>query len=430
MQSVASVNQAKEMDDQGRAGEAKRTCRFCSCELSTTFIDLGMSPPCENVRRPQEMDSVEHFYPLHVFVCERCWLVQLREYIAPEDIFREYAYFSSMSDSWLKHAKDYSHKMIERFQLGSDHQVVEIASNDGYLLKNFVEKHIPALGIEPALNVAEVGRENGVPSINEFFGCEVAEKLAAQGTKADLLLGNNVLAHVPDLNDFVGGLKILLNSDGVVTMEFPHLWELMENRQFDTIYHEHYSYLSALTVQKVFAHHGLRLFDVEQLASHGGSLRVFATHQDSQQHPSTGAVERLIDFELEKGLGNLEAYQSFKDQVESLKLDVLQFLIDAKRQGKRVAGYGAPGKGVTLLNYMGIRNDLIEFTVDRNEYKQGTFVPGTGIPVFAPTAIFEQKPDYVFILPWNLRKEIVEQMKSIKEWGGRFVVPIPSLEIV
>ncbi|MEM8735729.1 MAG: class I SAM-dependent methyltransferase, partial [Planctomycetota bacterium] len=399
-------------------------------KLDQTFIDLGMSPPCENVRRPEEMDSVEYFYPLHVFVCEKCWLVQLREYIAPEDIFREYAYFSSMSDSWLKHAKDYAEKMIDRFALGSDHQVIEIASNDGYLLKNFVASGIPALGVEPALNVAEVGRQNGVPSINEFFGCAVAEKLVAEGTKADLLLGNNVLAHVPDLNDFVGGLKILLAEDGIVTMEFPHLWELMENRQFDTIYHEHYSYLSALTVQRVFAHHGLKLFDVEQLPSHGGSLRIYATHDECLKHKSTGAVERLIEFELGKGLGTLEAYQSFKEEVEGLKWDVLQFLINAKKSGKRVVGYGAPGKGVTLLNYIGIRSDLLEFTVDRNEYKQGTFVPGTGIPVFAPQAILEQKPDYVLILPWNLKKEIMEQMKAIREWGGQFVVPIPSLEVI
>lgn len=399
--------------------------------MTNTFVDLGMSPPCENVRRPEEMDTAEVFYPLHVFVCDQCWLVQLREYIAPEQIFREYAYFSSMSQSWLDHAARYAADMTERFSLGPQSQVIEIASNDGYLLQNFVQAEIPALGIEPATNVAAVAeKQRGVPSVNEFFGVELAEQLAARGTQADLLLGNNVLAHVPDINDFVGGLQRLLKKSGVITMEFPHLWELMVNRQFDTIYHEHYSYLSLIAVEKIFARHGLRLFDVQRLQTHGGSLRIFATHEDDQTHAEQSTVAELLEFEREQKLDELSAYQRFDSEIQSLKCDILEFLIQAKRDGKKVAGYGAPGKGVTLLNYCGIRNDLLQFTVDRNEYKQGTYVPGTGIPVFEPQRIMEEKPDYVFILPWNLKDEIMTQMSQVREWGGKFVVPIPELSIV
>lgn len=415
--------------DTGEVGIV-RNCRFCGNDLEHTFIDLGMSPPCENVRRPEDMDLHEVFYPLHVFVCDQCWLVQLREYVSPDDIFVEYAYFSSMSDSWLEHARRYTDEMVERFSLNESDQVVELASNDGYLLQNFVRLGIPALGVEPAKNVAKVGEKKGVPSINKFFGCETATEMCNDGIRANLLLGNNVLAHVPDLNDFVGGMKILLADNGVITMEFPHLLQLMDNNQFDTIYHEHYSYLSILTVEKVFAHHGLRLFDVQELPTHGGSLRIFATHEESTNHLRTDAVDALLSREREAGLDTIESYRSFRGQVEELKLDILEFLIKAKREGKTVAGYGAPGKGITLLNYCGIRNDLMEFTVDRNQYKQGTFMPGTGIPVFEPDYMRTQKPDYVFILPWNLKHEIMKQMSGIREWGGKFVVPIPNLEIL
>lgn len=418
-------------DEKTSGSAASRCCRFCSAPLGQTFVDLGMSPPCENVRRPEEMDTAEVFYPLHVFVCDQCWLVQLREYIAPEQIFREYAYFSSMSQSWVDHAARYATAMTERFSLDTQSQVIEIASNDGYLLQNFVKANVPALGIEPATNVAKVAEvERGVSSVNEFFGVSLAEQLVSRGTQADLLLGNNVLAHVPDINDFVGGLKRLLKPEGVITMEFPHLWELMVNRQFDTIYHEHYSYLSLISVEKIFAHHGLRLFDVERLQTHGGSLRIYAAHAENQTHSRQPAVAELLRFEREQNLEDLVAYQRFDSEIQSLKCDILEFLIQAKRDGKKVAGYGAPGKGVTLLNYCGIRNDLLSFTVDRNEYKQGTFVPGTGIPVFAPNRIAEERPDYVFILPWNLKDEIVSQMSHVREWGGKFVVPIPELAII
>ena len=315
-----------------------RACRFCGNHLQHTFIDLGMSPPCESVRRPEEMDSPETFYPLHVFVCEQCWLVQLREYIAPEDIFVEYAYFSSMSESWLAHARRYVDAMVERFELNASHQVVEIASNDGYLLQNFVRLGIPALGVEPAKNVAKVGEEKGVPSVNKFFGVQTAQELVKRGSHADLLLGNNVLAHVPDLNDFVGGMKILLAQDGVITMEFPHLLELMNNNQFDTIYHEHYSYLSMITVEDVFGKHGLRVFDVEELSTHGGSLRVYATHSETTKHTRSESVNRLLEREREARLDSLESYQDFTAKIETLKLDILQFLIQAKREGKVVAG--------------------------------------------------------------------------------------------
>ncbi|MEM7478679.1 MAG: class I SAM-dependent methyltransferase [Planctomycetota bacterium] len=410
--------------------QIERKCRFCDHDLTHSFVDLGLSPPCENVRLPADMDKQEVFFPLHVFLCDSCWLVQLREYIAPDDIFVEYAYFSSMSESWLAHARKYADDMVARFGLDSSNQVIEIASNDGYLLQNFVRMKIPALGVEPAINVARVGEEKGVRSINKFFGVQTAKEIVADGIRADLLLGNNVLAHVPDLNDFVGGMKVVLSPQGVITMEFPHLLRLMENRQFDTIYHEHYSYLSLLTVQKVFEHHGLRVFDVQELASHGGSIRVFATHEECSQHPRLDAVDNLLRTELAAGLNTLGAYQAFRGEVEALKFDILSFLIKAKREGKTVAGYGAPGKGITLLNYCGIRSDLMPFTVDRNEYKQGTFMPGTGIPVFSPDYLRDVKPDYVFILPWNLKKEIMQQMEDIRSWGSKFVVPIPALEVL
>lgn len=408
----------------------ERKCRFCGSASLHTFVDLGMSPPCESVRRPEEMDFPEVYYPLHVFVCDQCWLVQLREYIPPDEIFTEYAYFSSMSDSWLEHAKKYVEEVVPRFGLSEASQVIEIASNDGYLLKNFVTRGIPALGIEPAANVAKVAETNGIKSLVRFFGSETAQQLVSQGTQADLLLGNNVLAHVPDLNDFVGGLKILLNDEGVITMEFPHLLQLMNNNQFDTIYHEHYSYLSLLTVEQVFQHHGLRIFDVDELRSHGGSLRIYATHTACKCHEPTASLDRVIKDELNAGLNRLGSYQAFRTQIENLKLDIMTFLIDAKRRGKTVAGYGAPGKGITLLNYCGIRCDLIAYTVDRNPYKQGTFMPGTGIRIHSPDYLREQKPDYVFILPWNLKSEIIDQLSDLKDMGCKFVIPIPELTVI
>ena len=407
----------------------QRPCRFCNTQLTHTAIDLGASPLCENVRRPEEMDQPETYFPLRVFVCDECWLVQLREYVAPDKIFTEYAYFSSNSDSWLQHAEKYCEHVTKRFGLGPEQQVVEIASNDGYLLQNFVQSGIPALGVEPAANVAEVARAKGVKTVVKFFGVETARELVADGYSADLLLGNNVLAHVPNLNDFVGGLKLLLKPDGVITMEFPHLLQLVEQNQFDTIYHEHYSYLKVLTVSKIFGQHGLRIFDVQELKSHGGSLRVFATHQDNKTHQIFASVDRIKTQEREAGLDSLTAYHAFRERVSALKMKILEFLIQAKKTGKRVAGYGAPGKGITLLNYCGIRADLIGYTVDRNKYKQGTFVPGTGIPVLSPETLEKDQPDYVFILPWNLKQEIMSQVDAAK-WGGKFVVPIPHLEII
>lgn len=405
-------------------------CRYCGEKLLHTFIDLGMSPPCESVRRREDMDAPEVFYPLHVYLCDHCWLVQLREYLPPAEIFTEYAYFSSTSDSWLAHARFYVESMIHRFELDRRHQVVEIASNDGYLLQNFVRHDIPSLGIEPAANVAKIAEAKGVRSIVRFFGLDTASELVRSGIRADLLIGNNVLAHVPDINDFVGGLKVLLAEEGVITMEFPHLLRLMEQKQFDTIYHEHYSYLSLLTVERIFEGHGLRLFDVEELATHGGSLRIFATHREANRHLLSPRLTGLREQEQQAGMNELSCYASFGQQVEKLKLDILSFFIEAKRAGKTIAGYGAPGKGVTLLNYCGIRADFLSFTVDRNVYKQGSYVPGTGIPIYEPEHIRRCQPDYVFILPWNLKEEIMQQMQDIRDWGGRFVVPIPELQVI
>lgn len=404
-------------------------CRFCNTPLKHTLVDLGMSPLCESFVPADKVNHMEPFYPLHVWVCDRCWLVQLQEYVSPAEIFSEYAYFSSYSESWLAHARKYVDMIVARLGLGTDHHVVEIASNDGYLLQNFVQRGIPATGIEPAANVAKAAEEKGVTSVVRFFGCDCATDLSAEGKQADLIIGNNVLAHVPDLNDFVGGLKILLKPAGVITMEFPHLERLMEGNQFDTIYHEHFSYLSILAVQKIFDHHGLRLFDVEELKSHGGSLRIFATHKDDTTHAATGAVEALLQRELAAGFDSLPAYARFGEQVIKTKHDMLEVLIRLRREGKKVVGYGAPGKGNTLLNYCGIRTDFLEYTVDRNPYKHGRFCPGTHIPIHPVEKIAETKPDYLFVLPWNLKTEIMEQMAYIREWGGQFIVPIPTVEI-
>jgi hypothetical protein len=405
-------------------------CRFCDADLKHSFVDLGMSPLCQTHVSAEQLTEAEMFLPLHAYICDQCFLVQLQEFVAPADIFGEYAYFSSYSDSWIAHAKAYAARMVERFQYGPRSKVVEIASNDGYLLQHFVAMGIPALGIEPAANVAKVAVDKGIPTVVRFFGRQTASEVAAEHGKADLLLGNNVLAHVPDLNDFVGGMKILLKGDGVITMEFPHLFRLMEMNQFDTIYHEHFSYFSFFTVEKVFAAHGITLFDVEELSTHGGSLRIYGRHAEDGSEQVTERVSALRSRELEAGVADLATYRSFAEQVRETKRKLLDFLIGAKRDGKSVVGYGAPGKGNTLLNYCGIRQDFLDYTVDRNPYKQGKFTPGTRIPIVDPSRIKETRPDYILILPWNLKDEICEQMSFVREWGGRFVVPIPEVRIV
>ena len=404
-------------------------CRFCGEKLQYTFVDLGMSPMCESYVAAEQLNVMEPFYPLHVYVCGSCFLVQLEEYVDPQEIFTEYAYFSSYSSDWLKHAESYVAMAADRFGLDGSSLVVEVASNDGYLLQYCVQRGIPALGIEPAANVAEVAIGKGVPTRVEFFGVETARRLAAEGKMADLLLGNNVLAQVPDLNDFVKGMKILLKPGGVITMEFPHLMRLMEENQFDTIYHEHFSYFSFITVEKIFAAHGLELFDVEELGTHGGSLRIFARHSGADCFEVSPRVGELRSREEAAGITRIDTYGNFAEQVRETKRKLLHFLITAKREGKSVAGYGAPGKGNTLLNYCGVRTDFLDFTVDRNPYKQGKFLPGTHIPIYAPEKILETKPDYLLILPWNFKEEIMEQMSCIREWGGQFVVPVPEAKV-
>lgn len=404
-------------------------CRFCSTPLTTSLVDLGMSPLCQTQVAADRLQDMEPFYPLHAYVCHQCFLVQLQEFVSPQQIFGEYAYFSSYSTSWVEHARRYSQMAIERFGLGASSKVMEIASNDGYLLQHFVAAGIPVLGIEPAANVAKVAVDRGIPSEVRFFGCETARHIASHHGRPDLLLGNNVLAHVPDLNDFVGGMKILLAPGGVITMEFPHLLQLMRHNQFDTIYHEHFSYFSFVAVSRVFAHHGLTIFDVQELPTHGGSLRIFARHTDNQSLPVTEAARELRQRELADGFETLDRYRGFDAQVRQTKNQLLRFLIDAKEAGKKVVGYGAPGKGNTLLNYCGIRTDYLDFTVDANPYKQGAYTPGTRIPILAPDAIREARPDYVLILPWNLRDEISKVAGYVREWGGKFVVPIPKVEV-
>jgi SAM-dependent methyltransferase len=405
------------------------TCRFCGAPLRETFVDLGMSPLSNAYLTADKLRRMEPFYPLHVWVCGQCFLVQLEAFETPEEIFGDYAYFSSYSDSWLDHCRRYVEAMMKRLPLGAASRVVELASNDGYLLQYFQQHGVPVLGVEPARNVAQAAIAKGVPTESVFFGRQTAQRLRAEGRAADLLIGNNVLAHVPDLNDFVGGMKILLKPEGVITIEFPHLVRLIEGNQFDTIYQEHFSYFSFLTVERVFAHHGLRLFDVEQLPTHGGSLRIYGCHAETSR-PTTERVAALKAEERAYGIERMETYHRFAERVHEVKRDVLSFLIEARRNGKRVAGYGAPAKGNTLLNYCGIRTDLLEFTVDRNPEKQGKFLPGTHIPVYAPEKIFEVRPDYVLILPWNLRDEIVRTMGDIRRWGGKFVVPIPRVEVI
>jgi len=405
-------------------------CRICGTLISDVVLDLGMSPLCQTAKAPCDVDRSEVFYPLRVYLCHTCWLLQLPMHAAPAEIFTaDYPYFSSFSDSWLEHARKYAEDMTRRLSLGASSQVVEIASNDGYLLRNFVDLGIPALGIEPARNVAEAARARGVPTLVRFFGREVAQELSDQGQAADLLIGNNVLAHVPDLNDFVGGLARLLKPQGILTVEFPHLLELMHGNQFDTIYHEHFSYLCLGTVEEVFYRHGLQVFDVERIATHGGSLRIFAQRASTGVQPTHARVADLRRIEQQAGLQQADTYHAFADQVRGTKHKILRFLLDAQHSGKRVAGYGAPGKGVTLLHYCGIDADLLPYTVDRNPKKQHHFLPGTSIPIHPPSYIETDRPDYLFLLPWNLKNEIAQQQSRIRTWGGQFVVPIPQVEV-
>lgn len=407
----------------------QNTCRSCGNPLKHTFVELGVSPLANSYLTEKQLQQMEPFYPLHAYVCDACYLVQLNEFESPEQIFGDYAYFSSYSESWLNHAKEYTNLMVKRFGLNSNSHVVEIASNDGYLLQYFKEKGIPVLGIEPAKNVAKVAQEAGIPTITKFFGVQTASELSTEGKLADLMLGNNVLAHVPDLNNFVKGFKVLLKPQGVITMEFPHLMRLIEENQFDTIYHEHFSYFSLITVIKVFAKHGLTIFDVQELPTHGGSLRIYACHAEDISKPVSERISDLLNREIDAGFTDLELYQSFGKRVKETKRNILDFMIKIKREGKSIVGYGAPAKGNTLLNYCGIRTDFIDYTVDRSPHKQGHFLPGTRIPIYQPDKIKKTKPDYLIILPWNLKDEIMEQMAHIRDWGGQFVTLIPDVKI-
>ncbi len=408
----------------------ERNCRFCGNPLHISVADLGMSPVSNDNIKPERLSAMEPFYPLHAYVCDKCWLVQLEQFQTADQIFSdEYAYFSSYSESWLEHALQYSLKVIERFDINQDSQVVEIASNDGYLLKNFLEKGVKILGVEPCANIAKVAEEIGIPSLVKFFGVNTAEEMVRNSIRADLLIGNNVLAHAPDLNDFVRGMKILLAPTGVITMEFPHLEKLLEFNQFDTIYHEHFSYFSLVTVEKVFAEFGLVIFDIEEIPTHGGSLRIYARHESDTSKPVQESVKNLRDQEIQAGFTDPAIYLNYSERVKATKRRLLLFLIEVKSQGKTIVGYGAPAKGNTLLNYCGIRNDFVDYTVDLSPHKQGLFLPGTHLPIYSPEMISETKPDYVLILPWNLKEEVMNQMAHIREWGGQFVVPIPELQV-
>lgn len=404
-------------------------CRLCSRPLQHTVVDLGMSPPCESFRQESELGLMEAYYPLHVRVCEECMLVQLEEYVSRESIFEEYAYFSSYSTSWVAHAELYCERMIDRFALDARSFVVEVASNDGYLLQHFVARGIPVLGIEPAVNVAQVAIARNIPTKTAFFGKRLAADMAAAGHKADLIVANNVLAQVPDINDFLEGMTRILKPQGVVTLEFPHVATLIAQNQFDTIYHEHFSYFSLFTVQIAAQRHGLEIFDVEELPTHGGSLRVFLGHAGRSGVIGPN-VARLLDQERRSGLHGVEAYTSFAARARQAKRNLLYFLIGVKERGGSICGYGAPGKGNTLLNYCGIGTDFLDFTVDRNPYKHGRFTPGMHIPILPVEAIDRHRPDYILILPWNLKAEIIAQMRHVGEWGAKFIIPIPEVSVV
>lgn len=398
------------------------SCRFCKASLQYTFCDLGKTPLSNSYLKKADQD--ETYFPLHAYVCHHCFLVQLEQVETPAAIFTDYAYFSSFSSTWVEHARKYTEEVVARFSLTSKEHVVEIASNDGYLLQHFKEKKIPVLGIEPAKNVAKVAIAKGIPTLSKFFGSQTARELA----KADLVIANNVLAHVPDLRDFISGLKILLKPNGIITLEFPHLLRLIQQNQFDTIYHEHFSYFSLLSVQKIFQSQGLELFDVEQLPTHGGSLRIFLQHVGGKQRIDEKVWALCLE-EKTFGLDQVKTYLSFSQKAASLKRELIAFLTKAKQEGKKVAGYGAPAKGNTLLNYCNITTDLLPFTVDLSPHKQGHFLPGSRIPIYAPEKIEEFKPDYLLILPWNLKSEIQKQMSTIRNWGGKFIVPIPQVTI-
>ena len=404
-------------------------CRFCDTPLENIFVDLGMSPLSNAYLSPDKLLDMEPFYPLRVFVCQNCFLVQLPAFNSSEEIFSDYAYFSSYSDSWLDHCRKYASDIFERYQLDANSRVVEIASNDGYLLQFFKPLGVSVLGIEPAENVAKVATTSGIETIVDFFSRGLATALRRKNVQADLLIGNNVLAHVPDLNDFVAGLEILLSPDGVITMEFPHLMRLMAENQYDTIYHEHFSYFSLITVQRVFEAHGLKIFDVEQLPTHGGSLRIHACHEACGKYRSSDRRKALLKTEIEFGLDTPNCYRAFADKVHASKRQLLEFLIACRERGETIVGYGAPAKGNTLLNYCGVREDLLSYTVDRSPHKQGRYLPGTHIPIYAVDKIEETRPDYLLILPWNIKDEIMDQMAGIGRWGGKFVTPIPEIKI-
>lgn len=404
-------------------------CRFCQAKLQDAILDLGMSPLANSYLNATQIRRMEPFYPLCAYICRGCLLVQVEEVESPSNIFTDYAYFSSYSNTWLEHSKSYTDMVVDRFHLDSTSHVVEVASNDGYLLQYFLKRNINVLGIEPAANVAIAAIDKGVPTVVKFFGTATANQLVTENRQADLLIGNNVLAHVPDINDFVAGMKILLKPQGVVTMEFPHLLNLMEKVQFDTIYHEHFSYFSFTTVSKIFAAHGMKLFDVEELPTHGGSLRIYACHESDSTKMMSKNVGALCSREEAAGLTDLKQYQSFSKKVIEAKCKILEFLISAKRSGKKVAGFGAPAKGNTLLNYCGIRSDFISYTVDDTPAKQGRFLPGSHIPIYSSDKIRETKPDYLIVMPWNFKEEIMKKHVYVREWGCKFVIFVPGLEI-
>ena len=432
---MSLANQAKSVYSTEKGTIATRVtlrqgqCRLCNAPLTTTFVDLGMSPLCESFLAANEINQMEPFFPLHVLVCGECFLVQLQEYVKPEDIFTEYAYFSSYSTFWVEHARQYCSMISYRLGLGPNSQVFEIASNDGYLLQHFLPLGIPVTGIEPAVNVAEVARQKGIPTLVEFFGLKLAQRLKSEGRQADLIIGNNVLAQVPDLNDFTAGMAHLLSPNGVITLEFPHLVQLIDHNQFDTIYHEHFSYFSLITIDRLARRHGLKLFDVEELKTHGGSLRVYLC-RNSARHETASSVTALLNHERNIGMDNINSYTQFSPRVHRTKRQLLSSLIQCKEQGARICGYGAPGKGNTLLNYCGIGTDFLDFTVDLNPYKHGRYTPGMHIPIYPVSAIDEARPDYLLIMPWNLKIEIFTQMRHVGAWGCKFIVPIPSVELI
>lgn len=408
----------------------QRPCRFCGQPLQHVVVDLGLQPLCQSLVTREALNTFEKCYPLRAYVCDSCWLVQVHEHVSGEEIFSHYAYFSSYSNTLLEHSKIYVDKMVQMWKLGTEHHVVELASNDGYLLQYFVERGIPCLGVEPAQNVADAAIEKGVPTRVAFFGVETAQQMADEGLRADLLLANNVLAHVPDLNDFVKGMKILLKPEGVITVEISHLMRIIEKNLFDTIYQEHYCYYSVRVLQAIFAAHGMTVFHVDELSTQGGSIRVYAQHAEFDGRRVSDCVKRIVAEENEKGYDGIEVFSHFAQRVAATKRDLLRFLISAKDRGQRIVGYGAPGKGNTLLNYCGIREDFLEYTVDRNPMKQGTFLVGSRIPVLSPEAISATRPDFILLLPWNLKEELSNQLSYVREWGCKLIVPLPKLEVI